>query len=126
MVYEGDFKDGMRNGEGEWRKSQANNQAQNHTQQYQPECDVYQGNYLDDKKHGYGFYQWVSGDSYKGHFANDQRNGYGEMYWNDGSIYKGDWKEGIQHGYGQMTYSDGTVKSGTFINNMYIDSNSPI
>ena len=46
-------------------------------------------------KHGFGTYQWASGNVYKGEFVSDQREGYGEMYWIDGSVYKGMWKGGI-------------------------------
>lgn len=51
-----------------------------------------------DKKHGYGVFQWESGNVYKGDYKEDLRDGYGEMFWTDGSVYKGDWVKGVQHG----------------------------
>ena len=113
-MYKGMFEYGMRHGQGTWM---SNNTSM---------CDVYKGSYLYDKKHGEGEYKWTSGNLYKGGYECDKRHGYGEMYWNDGSVYKGNWKMGIQHGYGDMRYKDGSRKAGNFINNMYIDANTPI
>ena len=98
MVYEGDFKDGIRHGYGVWRESTS------------PNATTYSGEYFNDKKHGEGSYKWKSGSYYKGSFYNDQRHGYGEMYWVDGSSYKGHWELGAQKGEGIMTYADGTEK----------------
>jgi hypothetical protein len=42
---------------------------------------------VNDKKHGYGIFQWASGNSYKGEYKDDERDGYGEMKWTDASIY---------------------------------------
>jgi hypothetical protein len=98
MVYEGEFKEGMRHGNGVWRESNS------------PNATSYEGEYSNDKKHGEGLYKWRSGSYYKGSFYNDQRDGYGEMYWIDGSSYKGQWEKGAQKGEGIMTYADGTVQ----------------
>lgn len=57
---------------------------------------MYEGDYNNDMKNGYGEFYWVSGNRYKGNYTDDQRNGYGEMHWIDGSIYRGYWKLGIQ------------------------------
>jgi len=40
-------------------------------------------------KHGHGLFKWESGNVYQGNFYEDEREGYGEMYWTDGSVYKG-------------------------------------
>jgi len=31
---------------------------------------------------------------YNGNYVNDKKEGYGEFYWPDGRIYKGYWKDG--------------------------------
>ena len=74
---------------------------------------------MDDRKLGYGVFQWASGNVYKGEYKNDERDGYGEMYWTDGSCYQGEWVGGIQHGYGKMIFPDGSKKEGYFENNVY-------
>jgi len=42
---------------------------------------MYEGNYENDKKCGYGIFTWESGNTYKGEYFEDLRSGYGEMYW---------------------------------------------
>lgn len=37
----------------------------------------YKGQYLLDKRHGYGEYNWGQGYLYKGNYFHDERNGYG-------------------------------------------------
>jgi hypothetical protein len=80
---------------------------------------LYEGDYSNDKKCGFGTFQWASGNVYKGEYKDDERDGYGEMYWTDGSCYQGEWIRGIQHGYGRMCFPDGTKKEGYFENNVY-------
>ena len=98
MIYEGDFKEGMRHGKGIWRESNS------------PNATSYEGSYFNDKKHGEGLYKWKSGSHYKGNFYNDQRDGYGEMYWIDGSSYKGQWEKGAQRGEGLMSFPDRAMR----------------
>ena len=77
----------MKNGKGKWKKM--GNTAN---------CNSYEGEYLNDKKNGFGVFTWESGNIYKGNYKDDERDGFGEMHWTDGSIYKGLWRQGIQHG----------------------------
>ena len=51
----------------------------------------YEGRYKNDKKHGYGEFQWSTGSKYKGNYVLDIKKGYGEMFWSDGTIYRGYW-----------------------------------
>lgn len=81
---------------------------------------MYEGQYKNDKKDGYGLFVWASGNTYRGQFKNDERDGKGEMRWTDGSVYVGDWNKGIQHGIGKMIFADGTIVEGYFDNNRYI------
>lgn len=53
--------------------------------------DVYEGEYANDRKCGYGIYKWSNGTIYKGNFLDDKRNGKGEIIWNDGASYVGEW-----------------------------------
>lgn len=39
--------------------------------------DKYEGEYIADKKNGYGIFTWATGNVYKGHYEEDLRNSYG-------------------------------------------------
>lgn len=73
--YKGNFRNGFRDGSGTWKKG--------------GNSDKYEGEYVKDKKEGYGIFTWSTGNVYKGHYVADLREGYGEMFWDDGSYYKG-------------------------------------
>ena len=60
--------------------------------------DRYDGDFLNDAKHGMGRYTWgarsaFAGDRYEGGFASDKRNGYGIYVWASGDAYAGPWKD---------------------------------
>ena len=40
---------------------------------------------------------------------NDKKDGYGEFEWADGRKYKGSWKNGKQHGEGEYCPSNGKI-----------------
>ena len=77
---------------------------------------VYEGNYENDAKNGYGKMTWSGGDVYEGNWKNDYQNGYGKLTWSDGDIYEGNWKNGAKNGYGKNTWSDGDVYEGNWEN----------
>lgn len=53
------------------------------------------------KKKGLGKYEdLIKGSIYDGEFSNDQKNGYGEEKFSDGSMYKGEFKNGQRDGKG--------------------------
>ena len=81
--------------------------------------DHYKGNYLNDKKCGFGIYKWASGNIYAGEYFYDYRQGYGEMMWTDGSYYRGQWENGNQSGEGEIYYQN-ELKFGLFSNNVLI------
>jgi hypothetical protein len=72
----------MKNGSGKWKKSEAVTSNQ------------YEGDYLNDKKHGHGQFNWESGNWYSGNYRHDKRHGLGEMHWADGTVYDGEWEYG--------------------------------
>jgi hypothetical protein len=39
--------------------------------------NIYEGDYINDKKHGFGVFTWASGNIYKGDYKDDERNGNG-------------------------------------------------
>jgi len=82
-VYIGEFHEGKKQGRGvkTW-----------------PWGDRYDGDFMNDAKHGMGRYTWgarsaFAGDRYEGGFANDKRNGYGVYVWASGDAYAGPWKD---------------------------------
>ena len=104
----GEFKNGLKNGKGRWKSAREINNI-----------NQYEGEYIDDKKHGYGVFIWASGNIYKGEYFEDERHGSGEMSWTDGTKYIGEWWHGIQHGHGKMILPDGQIKEGHFDCNVY-------
>jgi len=106
-IYSGQFFNGMKNGQGQWKKSG------------DEDANQYSGKYRNDMKHGFGEFEWSTGSKYKGEYVNDKKKGYGEMYWADGSIYRGFWDNGVQDGLGLMIFKDGMRKAGFFEDNIY-------
>eukprot|EP01012_Entosiphon_sulcatum_P026626 TRINITY_DN32097_c0_g1_i1.p1 TRINITY_DN32097_c0_g1~~TRINITY_DN32097_c0_g1_i1.p1 ORF type:complete len:1159 (-),score=228.77 TRINITY_DN32097_c0_g1_i1:11-3487(-) len=76
--------------------------------------DLYEGCFLDDKKHGEGKYTFANGNTYTGLFQNDKRHGNGEYRWVCGDRYIGEWCEGKMHGKGITTYANGNKYEGLF------------
>lgn len=66
---------------------------------------------------------WESGNVYEGQYANDKRQGYGVMKWVDGTVYEGEWQFGAQHGHGNITFPNGDQKQGIFQNNVFKGQN---
>jgi len=82
--YQGEFKDGLKHGKGKWVRRLVNDHLGKR-------CNQYEGDYLMDRKHGWGKFEWESGNTYAGGYSNDEREGYGVMKWTDGSCYMGMW-----------------------------------
>lgn len=53
---------------------------------------------------------------YEGDWVNDQRHGHGKMTYQDGDVYNGTWKNDKRHGLGEMDFSsDKMIYKGEFI-----------
>jgi len=87
---------------------------------------MYEGQYVKDKKEGFGIFKWASGNTYIGQYKADEREGIGKMCWIDTSMYIGQWKHGIQNGYGIMLFPDESIKQGLFENNIYKGPANPV
>ena len=78
----------------------------------------YLGQYLDDKKEGYGTWRFsADGKVYRGQFKNDMRHGYGIQESLNGETYSGQWFEGKCQGYGLIKFANGDEYDGQFKNN---------
>ena len=103
--------------------------------------DIYEGEYKNEKREGYGKYIWESGNYYIGEWLNDNKHGKGIIYykngnikyegdfvngkfegkgkyiWENGEYYKGEWLNGNKHGKGIIYYKDGNIQyEGDFVN----------
>jgi len=66
--------------------------------------DIYEGEWLNGKRHGYGKMLYSDGTVYIGYWQNDKRQGYGSYQWpNHGSKYTGEWFNGQIHGNASIT-----------------------
>lgn len=60
--------------------------------------DVYEGNFLNGKKHGQGTYHYKTGGKYKGEWIEDKKSGYGIMEFANKDKYEGYWLKGQRSG----------------------------
>lgn len=56
---------------------------------------------------GVGVYTWADGRKYEGEYKEDKKHGYGVYIWADGRQYSGWWYKGKQHGLGIYHVGDG-------------------
>lgn len=60
-----------------------------------------------------GIYKWNDGRSYQGQYLDDKKHGYGIYRWTDGRQYSGYWNVGKQHGLGvYLVAADNRIKHG--------------
>jgi len=103
-IYFGQFKDGLRNGQGTytWRTG-----------------DEYVGEWKDGKQHGHCTYIYANQSRYVGEFKNGLKNGQGTFTWHDGDEYVGEYKDDEKTGQGTLTFLDGDKYKGEFNNGRY-------
>lgn len=101
-IYQGEFVQHERHGNGEYTWKTSNNNKQR----------LYQGLFHHNQRHGHGKYTWktldeanneivLSESTYVGMFDNGQRSGHG-VYHSPNLNYSGDWRAGQYHGYGVL------------------------
>ena len=71
----------------------------------------YDGDWVDNKKHGFGVYKLSNGEIYVGEWKFGKRHGKGVNTWGSGSAwagdsYDGDWVDGKKHGWGNYRFAD--------------------
>lgn len=102
--YEGNFKNGYRNGQGSY---------------FFDIGDYYIGNFRDNKFNGKGTYYYTNGERYSGEWKDQRLHGKGELVQFDGELKLGFWKEG--------TYQDKTTPPPgyeTWVRNNYSETNT--
>ena len=81
---------------------------------------VYVGEFKDGLRHGKGTLTWPSGRKYEGDFVRGSRTGKGTLTYPDGRVYTGDFVDGEQNGQGMMTLPGGKRQEGKFVNGKYM------
>ena len=78
------------------------------------------GEFVDEKREGYGVMIYRDGHVYEGEWRNDKREGNGDLFWVSKEqdikrvVYKGTWKEDHMHGRGQYYSADGKSYEGSW------------
>ncbi|XP_056010934.1 alsin-like isoform X4 [Ostrea edulis] len=104
-VYEGAFKDGQRHGHGIYRHGQHTSMA----------ASVYIGEWVSDKKQGYGIMDDVmKGEKYMGLWQEDVRQGGGIVVTLDGMYFEGNFTQDKLTGLGLMLTYDNSCYEGEF------------
>jgi len=80
----------------------------------------YSGDWMEDKRHGFGTYHWCNGSMYTGEWKDDRRDGSGIRVWPNGNKYVGEYKNHKRHGNGEFTFSNGSIFKGNFEENKFI------
>ncbi|ANQ07357.1 Serine/threonine protein kinase [Plasmodium coatneyi] len=76
--------------------------------------DVYIGTTKNKKRHGYGYYIYKEiGSVYEGEWIENAKSGYGTLYNPQGIVYSGEWLNNISHGFG-CTYTNEQLFLGTY------------
>lgn len=70
---------------------------------------IYEGQWLNNARHGSGKYTWANGDSYEGEFKDGARNGYGVYLFATGESYVGNWKNDLRDGKGKLLDAGSSV-----------------
>jgi len=74
---------------------------------YMADLEEYNGDIVNNKKHGKGEGHYQTGSRYNGDWVENKRHGKGTYIWEKGSIYEGDWNDDKKHGKGKLTWANG-------------------
>ena len=90
-VYEGDWEDNKRNGEGVLSL---------------PDGTTYSGSFVNHKRNGFGKYTSSSGNQYEGQWVDNKIEGKGKMVYANGDMYEGEFVDGKKQGVGTIVWVD--------------------
>ena len=79
-----------------------------------PSGSYYEGDIVDYKFEGTGYFYFVNGDVYYGKFENDMFNGYGEYKYKSGTKYYGNFENDEFNGIGTLTLDENCIEKGKF------------
>lgn len=123
-IYDGNFKDGKRNGQGRFTYTNGDiyiglwnqDERQGIGTIHFANGDIYEGEWSHNIRNGQGTMNYVNGDSYKGAWSDDMRNGQGTMNYINGDAYDGEWKDDKRNGQGKFVWKSGEVYEGNWEN----------
>ena len=95
-IYEGQFADGIRSGEGIYRYNNPKNK--------------YEGGWEDNVKSGMGKMDYAGKGEYHGYWENGRSHGEGQFTYLNGDVYSGWWKYGSKEGYGTYIFKETGMK----------------
>ena len=125
--YDGDFKNGLKNGNGKMQYRNENIYTGNWVQNKRnglgniitKKGDQYIGNWNDDDFEGNGEYKWSNGQIYNGGWVKSKRSGKGKQIFENKCSYEGQWLNDEIYGYGKYTFPSGDTYTGEFKNSKY-------
>jgi len=79
---------------------------------------VYKGSWVDNHISGVGKMTYPNRDVYVGHWQNDMKSGRGKTNYANRDVYDGHWQNDMKSGMGKMTYANRDVYVGHWQNNM--------
>lgn len=77
---------------------------------------IYDGEWVDDMMHGTGKYT-TSSFTYLGQMEKNTIEGNGEITYKNGDTYKGQWSKNMKNGYGKCVYANRDIYKGNWVNN---------
>jgi hypothetical protein len=113
-IYQGGCKDGLAEGVGEAKGSAE-----------------YRGDFRAGRKHGKGVKTWASGDRYEGEFVDDRKQGFGKYLWgargpSAGESYAGGYVNDLRHGEGVYAWPSGDRYSGPWAQDAITGTPTPM
>merc|ERR1711892_650441 len=105
---------------GDWARDEKAGERNGTGVDFYPEKEAesevyYDGNWLDDKRHGQGKMFYGDKSVFDGDWEQDLEMGYGRLYMPNGDMYQGHWKDGKRHGEGEYLFqSRGQIMKGTW------------
>lgn len=105
--FRGNWDQGMKNGYGvESYYSEDVNSSSDSIKSSKKSLDLFEGNFRNNLKHGFGKLITAKGDTFEGHYVDGIKNGEGKYIFANGDTYTGGWVAGLMEGNGILTYSN--------------------
>jgi len=99
-TYVGDFKDGVKEGQGVYTFING---------------DKYTGGFKDNLQSGIGKTEYAKGGRFYGNYEKGLRNGEGVFNYANGDIYSGTWKDNLKHGNGTYIVNSAKLEGNNYM-----------
>ena len=126
-MYEGEFKQGIREGRGKLILSNEDRfegnfvkgKLEGYGKFISKDGEVYEGEFINGIPNGKGYKKYKDFSEYEGNFTNGKENGFGIKKWKNGEIYEGEFLDGLKSGKGKHSFKDGQKYEGYFFEDHY-------